>query len=111
MRRTLECITFCFSPNILLGSLSGRTSRRSAATNSGVCSDGVLVRAPSRRDRPHRLDAAAADHVDPVVEIDGGIAMRGEELDALAEMRRARGIGDGEPAVLVAGEAVGDARP
>src|SRR5438093_13728520 len=69
-----------------------------------------LIRAAARGDVPHRLDLVAAHRVDPVVEVDRRIAVGREELDALAEPRPARGVGDRQAPVLVAREAVLDAR-
>src|SRR5438445_10989178 len=92
--------------------LTGRETRlgkngTSEKLRGRVCS----VAAAPRRDRPHRVHAVTAHDVDAVVEVDGRVAVRREELDALAEPGRARGIGDGEPAVLVAGESVREAGP
>src|SRR3989454_12206894 len=69
-----------------------------------------LVRPSPRGDLPHRLHRRVTDGVDAVVEVDRRIAVRRKELDALAETRRARGVGDREPAVLVAGEGIRDPR-
>src|SRR4029450_670994 len=52
-------------------------------------------------DVPDRLDLVAAHRVDLVVEVEGGIAVRREELDAVAEARRAVRVDDREAAVLV----------
>src|SRR3989442_10464587 len=67
-----------------------------------------LVRPSPRGDLPHRLHRRVTDGVDAVVEVDRRIAVRREELDALAEMRHARGGGDREPALLVTGEGIRD---
>src|SRR4029434_2536409 len=53
-------------------------------------------------DLPDRLDLVSAHGVDLVVEVEGRIAVRREELDAVAQARSAVRIHDGEPAVLVA---------
>src|SRR5438067_10118901 len=66
------------------------------------------VRPAAGGDVPHRLDARAAHAPDAIVEVEGRIAVRRDELDALAEPRRARRIRDRQPAVLVAREAVFD---
>src|SRR3989475_10704448 len=65
-----------------------------------------LVRPSPRGDLPHRLHRRVTDGVDAVVEVDRRIAVRREELDALAETRRARGGGDREPALLVTRQAI-----
>src|SRR5215468_888635 len=53
-------------------------------------------------DLPDRLDLVPAHGVELVVEVEGGIAVRREELDAVAEAGGAVWIHDGEAAVLVA---------
>src|SRR2546426_12100664 len=72
---------------------------------------GRSVRSAASGDGPDRFDAVAAQGVDAVVEVEGGIAMRGEELDALAEGRAARGIVADQSPVLVARELIGQPRP
>src|SRR5262245_1211320 len=52
-------------------------------------------------DLPDRLDLVAAHGVELVVEVEGGVAVRREEFDAVAETGRAVRIHDGEAAVLV----------
>src|SRR6202008_2143507 len=71
----------------------------------------ALVGAAARRDFPDGLDRRPAHDPHAVVEVEGGIAVRREELDALAQARGARGIGERQPAVLVAGETVLHAGP
>src|SRR5262245_19175615 len=53
-------------------------------------------------DLPDRLDLVPAHGVDLVVEVEGGIAVRWEEFDAVPQAGGAVGIHDGEAAVLVA---------
>src|SRR2546428_3710359 len=65
-----------------------------------------LVRPSPRGDLPHRLHRRVTDGVDAVVEVDRRIAVRREELDALAAMRHAPGGGGREPAVLVTGAGI-----
>src|SRR5687767_9504677 len=77
-------------------------------SRSGAMST-LSVGASARGDRPDVDDLAVADDMDPIVKVDRRIAMGREELDALAELHRAIGVGEREPAVLVAGEAVLDA--
>ena len=48
----------------------------------------VLGRAPPRAHRPDRFQGVAADHVVGLVEVDGRVAVRGGEGEALAELRR-----------------------
>ena len=50
---------------------------------SGSCY--LLLALAARGDRPHRFDAIAAQRVDAVVEVDGRIAVRRDELDAIAD--------------------------
>src|SRR5438128_2485692 len=87
----------------------GRPERRGAWGALGA--PVWLIRAPARADVPHRLDLVAAHRVDPVVEVDRRVAVWREELDALAQLGRARGIGDRQPPVLVAREGKLDTRP
>ena len=47
-----------------------------------------LLTPPPARDVPHRLHRLPPHHVDLVVEVDGWIAVRREELDELAERRQ-----------------------
>jgi hypothetical protein len=58
-------------------------------------------------DRPELLDAAAADADIPVVEVDGRVAMAGDQPDLVAEPEPIGGGRDREPAVLVGGALVG----
>jgi hypothetical protein len=59
-----------------------------------------INRAP-RGDRPDLLDAVAADADIPVVEVDGRVAVAGDQPDLVAEPEPVGGSRDGEPAVLV----------
>jgi hypothetical protein len=56
---------------------------------------------------PELLDAALADADVPVVEVDGWVAMAGDEADLVAEAEAVGGAGDAEAAVLVGGALVG----
>jgi hypothetical protein len=53
------------------------------------------VHRPSRGDRPELLDAVGADADVPVVEVDGRVAMAGDEADLVAECEA---VGGGETA-------------
>src|SRR3989442_15192835 len=70
--------------------LTGRETRlgkngASEKLRGGVCSVG----AAPRRDRPHRVHAVTAHDVDAVVEVDGRVAVRRGEIEALAAPGRA----------------------
>src|SRR5690606_1822887 len=67
-----------------------------------------LLALAARRDRPHLFDLAAPDDMDVIVEVDGGIAVRRDELDAVANPDLARGLAQIETAMLVARPSVGD---
>src|SRR5271170_7009940 len=58
---------------------------------------------PPRGDRPELFDAVAADGDVPVVEVDGRVAMAGDEADLVADLQAVGGAGDAEAAVLVGG--------
>src|SRR3984893_389952 len=58
-------------------------------------------------DRPELLDAVGADADIPVVEVDGRVAMAGDQTDLVPERETVGGGRDGEPAVLVGGALVG----
>src|ERR1700730_1406961 len=58
-------------------------------------------------DRPELLDAVGADADIPVVEVDGRVAMAGDQADLVAEREPGGGGGDGEPSVLVRGALIG----
>ena len=58
-------------------------------------------------DRPELLDAVAADGDVPVVEVDGRVAMAGDEADLVADLEAVGGARDAEAAVLVGGALVG----
>src|SRR6266446_4896642 len=63
----------------------------------------ILINRAAGGDRPELLDAVAADADIPVVEVDGRVAMAGDQADLVAEPEPV-GVGrDGEPAVLVGG--------
>jgi hypothetical protein len=53
------------------------------------------------------LDAVAVDADIPVVEVDGRVAMTGDQPDLVAKPESVGGGGDGEPSVLVGGALVG----
>jgi hypothetical protein len=57
-------------------------------------------------DRPELLDAVAADADVPVVEVDGRVAMAGEDADLVAHAEAVGGARDAEAAVLVGGALV-----
>src|SRR6266545_7923644 len=63
-------------------------------------------RVSSGSDWPDRLDTLAADRVNPIVQVHGRIAVRYQELQAVAESRQLRPLGRGDRAELVAGPAV-----
>ena len=54
-------------------------------------------------DRPELLDAVATDGDVPVVEVDGRVAMAGDEADLVADLETVGGARDAEPSVLVGG--------
>src|SRR5271166_2530684 len=57
--------------------------------------------------RPELLDAVAADADIPVVEVDGRVAVAGDQPDLVAEPEPVGGGGDGKPSMLVGGALVG----
>src|ERR1700730_7956031 len=61
----------------------------------------------SRGNRPELLDAVAADADVPVVEVDGRVAVAGDEADLVADLETVGGPRDAEAAVLVGGALVG----
>src|SRR6266478_7156284 len=61
----------------------------------------------SRGDRPELLDAVAADADVPVVKVDGGVAVAGDQPNLVAEPEPVGGGRDGEATVLVGGALVG----
>jgi hypothetical protein len=69
----------------------------------------MLVHRASRGDRPELFDAVAADRDVPVVEVDGWVAMAGDEADLVAEAESVGGARDAEATVLVGGALVGAA--
>jgi hypothetical protein len=69
-------------------------------------SPGLINRAAGG-DRPELFDAVAADADIPVVEVDGRVAMAGDEADLVADLEPVGGARDAEPAVLVGGALVG----
>src|SRR6266446_365982 len=54
-----------------------------------------------RGDWPELLHAVVADADVPVVEVDGRVAVAGDQADLVADHEAVGGGGDGEPAVLV----------
>jgi tRNA-dihydrouridine synthase B len=70
-----------------------------------------LLRAAPPRDVPHRLHPVPAHGMDPVVEVERGVAVRGKELDLVAQVGTPVGIQDGEPSMLVASPRELDPRP
>src|SRR5881296_931715 len=83
------------SQRMTLGRRSGRRRRS--------------VGAPAGGDVPHLLHPGPAHAPDAVVEVERRVAVGREEFDAVTQPGRARRIGDRQPPVLVAREAVGDA--
>ena len=75
----------------ILGAVSGRPSINRAAGG----------------DWPELLDAIAADADIPVVEIDGRVAVAGDEAHLVADVEPVRRARNTEPAVLVGGALVG----
>src|ERR1700737_3817359 len=67
----------------------------------------TLINRPMGGDWPELLDAVAADADVPVVEVDGRVAMAGDQADLVAEPEAVGGGRDGEAAVLVGGALVG----
>jgi len=67
----------------------------------------VLIHCAPGGDGPELLDAVASDTDIPVVEVDGRVAMAGDQADLVAEPEPVGGRRDGEPAVLVRGALVG----
>src|SRR5262249_31821439 len=78
----------------ILGAVSGRPSINRAAGG----------------DWPELLDALAADADIPVVEIDGRVAVAGDEAQLVADIEPVGGARNAEPAVLVGGALVGGGR-
>src|SRR6516164_3507051 len=81
--------------------LTSGHSRRSATAASRGCAPGPYqcielrsVHRPSCGNRPELFDAAGADGDVPVVEVDGGVAMAGDEADLVAEAEAVDGAGD-----------------
>src|SRR5437868_15179148 len=68
---------------------------------------GVSINRPPRGDRPELFDAVGADGDVPIVEVDGRVAVAGDEADLVAEAEAVGGAGDAEAAVLVGGALVG----
>src|SRR3984893_4191033 len=66
-----------------------------------------LINHTTRGDRPELLDAVGADADVPVVEVDGRVAVAGDQADLVAEPKAVGGGRDGEAAVLVGGALVG----
>ena len=90
--------------------------RTSLAENPARCdlaisTSGALHRLSIHRaasgDRPELLDAVGTDANVPVIEVDGRVAMAGDEADLVAEPKPVGGGRDGEAAVLVGGALVG----
>ena len=65
------------------------------------------IHRPPCGDRPDLLDAVATHADIPVVEIDGRVAVAGDQSDLVAEPEPIGGGRDGEPAVLVRGALIG----
>src|SRR5687767_5387227 len=62
---------------------------------------------PARGDLPHILHAIASHHVELVVEIHCGIAMRRHELDAVADLGLAIGLREIDSSMFVARPRIG----
>jgi len=67
----------------------------------------VSIHCAPRGDRPELLDAVVADADIPVVEVDGRVAVAGDQPDLVAEREPVGGGGDREAAMLVGGALVG----
>src|SRR5262249_20614413 len=78
---------------------------------AGIRSDEApcSINRTSRRNRPELLDTVAAADI-PVVEVDGPVAVAGDQADLVAEPEPVGGGGGGEAAVLVGGALVADER-
>src|SRR5215471_13147010 len=72
----------------------------------GIAALGSINRAAGG-DGPELLDAVVADADVPVVEVDGRIAVAGDQPDLVAEPEPVGGGRDREPAVLVGGALIG----
>jgi hypothetical protein len=68
---------------------------------------GASINRAAGGDRPELLDAVVADGDIPVVEVDGRVAVAGDEADLVAEPEAVGGARDAEAAVLVGGALVG----
>jgi hypothetical protein len=66
-----------------------------------------LIDCAAGGDGPELLDAVGADADIPVVEVDGRVAMAGDEADLVADAQAVGGGRNGEPAALVGGALVG----
>src|SRR5712671_1244895 len=66
-----------------------------------------MWRRASGGDGPELLDGVGADADVSVVEVDGRVAMAGDEADLVADLEPVGGAGDAEAAVLVGGALVG----
>jgi hypothetical protein len=73
-------------------SLRGHASGRSASINRAAGGD-----------RPELFDAVSADADIPVVEVYGRVAMAGDEVDLVADLKTVGGARDAEPSALVGG--------
>src|SRR5713101_1727171 len=78
--------------------------------SAGQCvssGDRASINGAAGNDRPELFDAVVADADIPVVEVDGRVAVAGDQADLVAEPEPVGGGGDGEAAVLVGGALVG----
>jgi len=87
-----------------VGSSFGHVSAADLPRHAAAAS---VSKPPSCGDRPDLLDAVAADTDVPVVEIDGRVAMAGDQPDLVAEPEPIGGGRNGEPSMLVGAALVG----
>src|SRR5690242_11134611 len=83
--------------------------RRTMARDDSIPSAWGIDLAPAGDDRPDRRESVTADGVNPVVEIDGRVAVRDVELEAVSQLRERNPRRRRELSELVARESVGPA--
>jgi hypothetical protein len=96
-RRSLDAAKF----------LQVRHAKHLKQASLGTVGRTASIHRPAGGDRPELLDAVAADADVPVVEVDGRVAMAGDEADLVADAEAVGGVGYAETAVLVGGALVG----
>src|SRR5262249_10060197 len=77
---------------------------------SMLATEAASIHRPPCGDRPELLDAVGADADLPGVQVDGRVAVAGDEADLVAEREAVGGGRDREAAVLVGGALVGGGR-